>query len=61
MSEETRIATLLVAARKAVRHFVPLSQIQRLAKLQMDMDDAAASTDEQIRSLVRFFGFVFEI
>ena len=43
MSEETRIATLLVAARKAVRHFVPLSQIQRLAKLQMDMDDAAAA------------------
>ena len=43
MSEETRIATLLVAARKAVRHFVPLSQIQRLAKLQMDMDDAATA------------------
>jgi len=40
MSEETRVATLLLAARRAIRHFVPLTQMQRLAKLQLDADDA---------------------
>lgn len=50
MSEETRVATLLTAARRAIRHYVPLSQIQRLAKLQMEVDDTTASQDAARRA-----------
>ena len=53
MSEETRVATLLLAARRAIRHFVPLTQMQRLAKLQIDADDAQQEDGRRMQAMSR--------
>jgi hypothetical protein len=40
LSEEARVAKVLLAARTAIRHFVPLMQLKRVANLHDDVEGA---------------------
>lgn len=48
LSEESKKVRLLAAARNAIRHFVPLSEVKRLANLQMESSEAESKL--QLRS-----------
>lgn len=53
LSEETKLSKILVAVRLALRHYVPLEIIHKLAKLQLESDGTTGNASSKVEGKSR--------